>query len=218
VVDLETTGLDRSRDEIISFAAIPVTEGRIRPGELVSALVRPARPPSREGIRIHGLRQSDLVGQPTIDQQIELIQGALQGRILVAHCALIETQFLGAALAAYGHCLEEPVIDTMALGKVVLESRGIDCPDAPDLGFLSRSLRLPIHRPHHADGDALTTAQVFLALASLLHRGREREPTVGELAHPRRRRLLRRLLHGTRGPAMLGTMKEPPSLPEVSSR
>jgi DNA polymerase III epsilon subunit-like protein len=31
-----------------------------------------------------------------------------------------------------------------------------------------RSLGLPVHRPHHADGDALTTAQAFIALATHL--------------------------------------------------
>ena len=37
-----------------------------------------------------------------------------------------------------------------------------------------------MHRPHAADGDALTTAQVFLALANRLDK---REPqTVGSLA------------------------------------
>ena len=39
---------------------------------------------------------------------------------------------------------------------------------SPGLGGLARSLGLPVHRPHHADGDALTTAQVFIALATHL--------------------------------------------------
>jgi DNA polymerase III epsilon subunit-like protein len=33
---------------------------------------------------------------------------------------------------------------------------------------MARSLGLPVHRPHEADGDALTTAQAFIALASHL--------------------------------------------------
>ena len=36
------------------------------------------------------------------------------------------------------------------------------------LSGLARSLGLPVHRPHHADGDALTTAQAFIALATHL--------------------------------------------------
>jgi DNA polymerase III subunit epsilon len=180
VVDLETTGLDPRIDEIISFAAIPVREGRVRPAELVSTLVRPRQAPPAEGIRIHGLRESDLREEPMLDERIELIAETLAGSALVAHCAWIETRFLGLALGAHGHTLDGPVVDTMALGAAVLTRRGVACPDSPSLDFLARSLGLPVHRPHHADGDALTTAQVFIALASLFDR--EREATVGELA------------------------------------
>jgi DNA polymerase-3 subunit epsilon len=180
VVDLETTGLDPRIDEIISFAAIPVREGRVRPAELVSTLVRPERAPPAEGIRIHGLRESDLREERTLAERIELIASALAGSVLVAHCAWIETRFLTEALTAHGRTRDGPVIDTMALGPAVLAKRGIACPPSPSLEFLARTLGLPVHRPHHADGDALTTAQVFIALASLFDR--EREATVGELA------------------------------------
>jgi DNA polymerase-3 subunit epsilon len=186
VVDLETTGLDPMLDEIISFAEIPVRDGRVRPAELVSTLVRPRRAPPAAGIRIHGLRESDLLGQPRLEERIDLIADALAASVLVAHCAWIETRFLGDALAEHGRTLDGPVIDTMRLGEAVLTRRGIECPESPSLEFLARSLGLPVHRPHHADGDALTTAQVFIALASLLDR--ERDPTIGELARAERPR------------------------------
>lgn len=186
VVDLETTGLDPILDEIISFAAIPVRGGRVRPADLVSTLVRPRRAPAAAGIRIHGLRESDLRDAPPLEERIELIAGALAGSVLVAHCAWIETRFLGRALADHGRTLDGPVIDTMALGPGVLAQRGIACPESPSLDFLARALGLPIHRPHHADGDALTTAQVFIALASLFDR--ERDATIGELARAERPR------------------------------
>ena len=41
-------------------------------------------------------------------------------------------------------------------------------------------LGLPAHRPHHADGDALTTAQLFIALATRLDAVAPQ--TVGSLA------------------------------------
>ena len=36
----------------------------------------------------------------------------------------------------------------------------------PSLEFLARSLNLPVYTPHHALGDAMTTAALFLALAA----------------------------------------------------
>jgi DNA polymerase III epsilon subunit-like protein len=75
-----------------------------------------------------------------------------------------------------------------------LRHRSIPCPIS--LTALAEELGLPVHRPHAADGDALTTAQVFLALATELDRS---EPqTVGSLVslgrRPGPRHSLRRAL------------------------
>lgn len=179
VVDLETTGLDPAHHEIIAFASIPIQDGRVIPGGLVSTLVRPAHPPKPDSIRIHGLRTADLYDQQSLEEHLDLIAETLSGAVMVAHCAWIETRFLETALARAGAGLTGPVIDTMALGRAVLDSTHTNCPPNPPLGFLARSLNLPVHRPHHADGDALTTAQVFLALATKA--SRHCEATVGDL-------------------------------------
>jgi DNA polymerase-3 subunit epsilon len=193
VVDLETSGLDLSSDEILSFAAVPVRGGRVIPAEMVTTLVRPERPPAPVGIRIHGLRDADLRDQLPLEQQIDLIADVLSGRILVAHAAWIERGFLGRVMPPE-RPLTPHVIDTMTLGQAVLAAEGIACPESPPLGFLAQSLNLPIHRPHHADGDALTTAQVFIALASRLNRARD--ASVAELldARPTPNAGIRRLL------------------------
>jgi DNA polymerase III subunit epsilon len=180
VVDLELTGLDPSRDEIISFAAIPVAEGKVIAGDARYQLVRPAHMPDADTIRIHGLRESDLAEAPPLSEAIDGLLSALTGRALVAHVAAIETGFLRAALQAHGIQLRNPVIDTAALatelGRLQREPPPEDgerlgggtAGSSPGLGDLARSLGLPVHRPHHAEGDALTTAQVFLALATHL--------------------------------------------------
>ena len=61
---------------------------------------------------------------------------------------------------------------------------------------MARDLGLPIHRPHHADGDALTTAQAFIALATHLEAfGFETLGSLVGLSHERERTgLLGRLL------------------------
>lgn len=197
VVDLETSGLDPAQDEILSFASIPVRAGRVVPGELMTTLVAPKRPPAADGIRIHGLREIDLRDQQPLESQLDRIAAALEGRILVAHFAWIERSFLERALPAE-RPLGPHVIDTMQLGQTVVTGEGGRCPEYPSLGQLAEILNLPVHRQHHADGDALTTAQVFIALASRLDR--TRDATVAQLlaaARPRRKRFgagaLRRL-------------------------
>jgi DNA polymerase III subunit epsilon len=180
VIDLETTGLDPTRDEIISFAAVTIAGGRVRVGETRYELIRPERMPDEETIRIHGLRDVDLADAPTLDALIDGLLEALTGRALVAHVASIETGFLRAALEPRGLRLRNPVVDTANLAVELSRLRrerpprnGEAAPPAvpvtsPGLGDLARWLGLPVHRPHHADGDALTTAQAFLALATHL--------------------------------------------------
>ena len=65
---------------------------------------------------------------------------------------------------------------------------------------MARGLGLPVHRPHHADGDALTTAQAFIALATHLEEfGPQTVGSLVRISRPERRNdarlggLLRRL-------------------------
>ncbi len=60
VVDLELTGLDPGRDEIVSFGAVTVMDGRVQLHDALYRVVRPTRMPDPDTIRIHGLRESDL--------------------------------------------------------------------------------------------------------------------------------------------------------------
>ncbi|HET6533906.1 MAG TPA: 3'-5' exonuclease, partial [Actinoplanes sp.] len=62
VVDLETTGLDLRRDEIIAYGAVLVTQARIPCGRVTYGLVRPAGPVSIPALTVHGLRDADLAG------------------------------------------------------------------------------------------------------------------------------------------------------------
>jgi DNA polymerase-3 subunit epsilon len=180
VVDLETTGLDPKHDEIISFASVPIEDGRVMVGGVRTAVIRPERMPEAETIRIHGLRPADLVNAPALPEVLDLILEALTGRVLVAHVAWVERGFLSAAIKPAGLRLVEPVLDTAALAPHVLGPDRRDDAEPLPLSHAAESLGLPVHRPHHAEGDALTTAQLFLALAG--HLDRTEPQTVGSLA------------------------------------
>jgi DNA polymerase III subunit epsilon len=183
VVDLETTGLDPKQDEIISFAGLPIDAGRIRVGAACTLTIRPRRMPGAETIRIHGLRPKDLTDAAELADVLDTMLAALTGRVLVAHVAWVERGFLTEAVGQAGVRLRRPVIDTAALFRRWEGRGGEDDEAAVRLSHAARELGLPVHRPHHADGDALTTAQLFLALATRLD---AREPqTMGSLARSR---------------------------------
>jgi DNA polymerase-3 subunit epsilon len=167
VVDLETTGLHLRRDDVISYGAVLVRDGRALAGSHVYGLVRPRREVSESSIIVHGLRAVDLIDAPPLEDCVRRLTGLLDGRVLVAHAAWVEQAFLNRAFAEYGTRLEGPIVDTAALARearvALAGSEG-----EPSLERLARALKLPVHTPHHALGDALTTAGVFLALVSRL--------------------------------------------------
>jgi DNA polymerase III subunit epsilon len=199
VIDLETTGLDPRSDEIISFATVTVAGGRITLADSRYELVRPQRMPDADTIRIHGLREADLSDARPLSEQLNELLEALTGRALVAHVAAIERGFLGAALSANGLKLRSGMIDTAALDRELRRLRRQPPASREPVGLsdLARSLGLPVHRPHHADGDALTAAQAFIALAT--HLEAFRPQTLGTLGRVSlrgvRRPRLRGLLH-----------------------
>ncbi len=189
VLDLELTGLDPEVDEIVAWAAVPIEDGRVVPGGAVDGLVHPSRPVPAETVRVHGLRAVDLADAQDPDSATDAMLAAMTGRVLVAHCAFVERAFLRTALSRRGVRLRRPILDTDLLGRLWLASRPAagHPPEARPLPLhrLAELLGLPVHRPHQASGDALTTAQAFVALAALLERlGPE---TVGTLAAARHR-------------------------------
>ncbi len=194
VVDVETTGLDPRVDELVSFGAIPIEQGRALPAQAVYGLVRPARTVPASSIEIHGITPSDLENAPQGPEALEPLADAVRGRFVIAHAAWVERSFLRAPLRRQGVRLPRKLIDTIKLWRLLCVDR-----DQPDPGFvtlqsLAESLGLPEHQPHHALGDALTTAQAFLALATHLEaHGRTR---VSALLHADRPLLTHGLLHG----------------------
>jgi DNA polymerase-3 subunit epsilon len=180
-VDLELTGLDPRKHEIISFGAVGIDDGRIRLQAAVEGLARPAGAISEASIRVHGIRAADLARAPRLTDAIRPLLKAITGRVLVVHTADIERAFLGRSMREDGLRLRGPLVDTEVLGKVWLQERDGRSPANLPLGDLASALGLPADRPHEARGDALTTAQVFIALAS--HLDALHAETVGSLAH-----------------------------------
>ena len=168
VVDIETTGLDPRRDEVLSFAAVPIEHARILAGETVAGLIRPETAPPASSIAIHGLRAADLAAAPPAPEALAPLADALRGRIPVAHAAWVERDFLRPRLRALGFALPRRIVDTRVLWRALCIARGDGDPGPRALSAIAGALELPSHRPHVAEGDALTTAQVFLALATHL--------------------------------------------------
>lgn len=174
-LDLETTGLDPRRDEILSIGMVDFRAGRIELGTAAHYLVSPTRAiPARSAV-IHQITD-DLAaqGQPLSDVLPPLL-ARLAGGVLLGHHIRVEREFLDVACRRlYGAPFLMPLADTEALIRRWLEQR--------NQPFAARDLRLhalreryglPRYKAHNALTDALATAELFCAFAAKRDLGRK---------------------------------------------
>ena len=176
-IDVETTGLDLREDSVVSVGSVPIRDGRVIYREHYYSLIRPASPVSVAAMRVHYLRPADLAHAPAAGEVARRVADQLAGRIMVAHAAWIERAFLSRLLPQAGVRFAAEVIDTAALARALGYAAGAGDGREPSLELLARQLALPVYAPHHALGDAVTTAAVFLAMANRAARqGRQASP------------------------------------------
>ena len=169
VIDVETTGLDLINDEVISIGAVKIRDGRFKAEGNFYEEVFPTKPPSAQSIVIHGLRSTDLESAHPIEIVAPKLTTFLHGSYLIAHAAWVERAFLEPKLKRYNYRFPKAVIDTAALARYTGLAESNDAHE-PSLELLARKLNLPVYSPHHALGDAMTTAGVFLALVARIEK------------------------------------------------
>ena len=179
-LDFEATGLDFSRDTIVSFGVVPVRGGRVVLADAVHQLVDPEIPPSVPSQKIHELRPQDLAGAPRLEQAKRMLRDAIGGRYLLVWYADVEVNFLSAIFGRSPASWRRRTIDVRNLA---IEADGAPRSARADfgygLGWAAGRLGVPVANPHDALDDALVTAQAFLILATRLPVGPK--PTVGDL-------------------------------------
>jgi DNA polymerase-3 subunit epsilon len=184
-VDLETTGLDPSRDAILSIGAVPVDGHRITLSGAFRVVVSGTEV-GRSAV-VHGLTDDEVARGVPLGQALDRLLEALTGRVLLAHHARVEQRFLQAALRpALGTRLPLPTLDTMEIGHR-LQGRGWG-DETPEGSLRLRVLRerhgLPRYRSHEALTDALACAELYLAQVATL--GATHPVTLGDLRRHRR--------------------------------
>ncbi len=157
IVDLETTGLAiHAGAELLEFGAVLLEPGAPQLRTL-STLVRPSEPVPPAIVRLTGIRPEEAAAAPPLSELRAEFRELLAGRILVAHNADFERQFLARFVG--GGLEDARYLDTQDLLAVTH-------PDAPDLRLetFTRGL-LDTEERHRALDDALDTARVLSRVA-----------------------------------------------------
>lgn len=155
VIDLETTGFDPAKDEIIEYGAV-----RVRDGSIVhefSQLADPGRPIPPGVSRLTGIQDADVKGKPRTREALEPFLAFLEGEsVIVAHNAGFEAGFLKAKGAPDK---ASRLVDSLVLARIVW-------PELPhhDLQSLGQFLGIKAGDAHRATADAALTARLWLKL------------------------------------------------------
>lgn len=156
LVDVETSGLIARRDRVLSVAVVTMGPDGEQTGEF-STLLDPGCDPGP--VHVHGLTAERLRGAPTFAQVAGQIGAMLQDRVLVAHNAQFDYDFLAYEFARARTWL--PVsrrLCTLAL------NRQVDPPtDDMKLGTLAAHYGVPQTRAHDALDDTHVLAGILRA-------------------------------------------------------
>ncbi|MFG2871820.1 TerD family protein [Streptomyces sp. NPDC048338] len=159
LVDVETSGLVARRDRVLSIAVLTFGPDGTPTGEY-STLLDPGCDPGP--VHIHGLTAERLRGAPTFGQVAGRIGALLQDRVMVAHNAQFDYDFLAHEFArARLHLPVTQRLCTLAL------NRRVEPPGAGlSLASLAAHYGVPQTRAHDALDDTRVLAGIFRASLS----------------------------------------------------
>lgn len=166
-VDLELTGLDPRKNQIIAIGWTQIDRGRIRFSSNRHIMVN-AEQSVGHSAAIHELMDSDVALGVSLETGLQALFEAAAGRIWLFHHAGLDVAFLQQACLAWaGVAPPFAVLDTLHMELARRKRR--DQPVKPgelQLGALRSIYNLPRYTAHNALIDACATAELMLAIAS----------------------------------------------------
>jgi DNA polymerase III epsilon subunit family exonuclease len=154
-VDLETTGLDPARDDIIEIGAVKVLNGAIV--DEWDTLVSIKRTIPWDARRVHGISNEMLVGKPAIAEALPRFINFLGDGALVEHSMhAFDVLFLE---HAYGSRFESPYLNTCTLSRKLFPFHR-----KHSLEECCRRHKIRNEQKHRALSDARASAELLICL------------------------------------------------------
>jgi len=184
-IDAETTGFDTAKDRMLSLALIEVRGGRLQMASSVKWLIYQPAAAMTSAVSVHGILPAETAtGRQEADVVRDLLP-LLQGAVLVGHHVAFDAAMITAALKRHFRVsLRNPILDTANLAMTAVDAfakTGYPGQRAPSLDEVCAQCGItPVER-HTAEGDAFTTAMLFLTLCARLQRNLGRPLKAGDL-------------------------------------
>lgn len=164
VVDLETSGLNLNRDQVLSIGAMVIEDGAIDLGQAFERILLRVNNPLNPSVLLHGLGPSAIAaGCDPADALLDFMAFVGDSPLLAFH-APFDQHMLGRALKdSLGYRLPHPFIDVAALAPMLCPQ--VNVRDA-GLDYWIKHFNLQVEDRHNASADALATAELALILFS----------------------------------------------------
>lgn len=154
VLDVETTGLDPEKDEIIEIAAIRNKDGQVN---TFNSFVKPRHGVPANITKLTGIRNSDVRNAPRIEAIMPQFAEFIAELPLIAHNAPFDLKFIAGALDASGIEMSMTYIDTLPMAR-----RAYPGLQNYKLATLIKDLQLSTaDQKHRAGSDTAATLKLF---------------------------------------------------------
>jgi CBS domain-containing protein len=166
VLDTETTGLDSRVARVIQIGAIRLAAGVLVKPHALDTLVDPGIAIPVATTAVHGITDAMVKGQPRFCEVVPALDDLLAGGLLIGHATAYDLAMLAREYAICGRPWRQPrSLDVRVLGRLV-------APTLADhsLDRLCEWAGIEVQGRHTALGDAIATAEMFMALVPLLRR------------------------------------------------
>lgn len=164
VLDLETTGLNLNKDQVLSIGAVVIEDGAIDFSQQFERTLQCDQQKLGPSVLIHGLAPSAIAAGSAPAEALLAFMAFVGDSPLLAFHAPFDSHMLGRALKDHlGYRLQHPFLDVADLAPML-------CPQAnlrkSGLDEWIDWFKLQVFDRHNASADALATAELALILFS----------------------------------------------------
>lgn len=157
-IDIETTGLNPDKDEIIAFAYVPIFHLRILVRDTFYTLIKP-KIYSFNTMRYHGISKDNLMDAPVFEEVADEILKVLDG-ILVGHSIEFDFRFLKVNFKTAGVNFKRECLDIALVERWLRKKRSVADQDV-SFDAMMTYYGLKQYYRHNASADAFFAAQIF---------------------------------------------------------
>ena len=161
VLDVETTGLDYTKEKIIEFAAVRLENGKIK--DRFETLINPQQHIRKSSIAIHGITEEMVADAPKEEEILPQILDFIKDYPIIAHNAIFDYSFINeASLRHLNKEIKNQRIDTQMMFKEIypdLDSCGLEA--------LMQKFGVTYDTRHRAMADTIGLAEAYPKLKKL---------------------------------------------------